>query len=348
MIDQKQRRWVPLRFLECNKWIAIWNGQDTSACCLLDIVEDGEQRKSWPVVKQFLADAATIIGFLPEENVDRVQLFYRWIPPQETPDYECNASHDLTNLLPLAFQWRHSIVYGTIDVAISVGGLHVLDLPGIELMEGVAVSQGVQKALERGPETRPCYCWRDVARKVLANGGDTRGKVTIRVEVEEEQVRCEGIQCTAFLTLQARLLMNARSLLSNSDRRAVIVGHSDKRVLRTLRRLLSTIGAQSRKTSYIQDTGKHCDRTYYKLFWYPEESDFVDPRKDHGPTFTAFWPECKPVSPPYCLVQFADRGTFLVDGVRYLPYAANEPKITGRPWSTPVPVRRRRRKRHVR
>lgn len=320
----------------------VWNGQDVSACRLLDIVEEGEERDSWPVVDTFAVDAATTVGLLPHENVDRVQLFYRWSLPPEVPEYECHASHDPTNLLPVAFPWKPAILYGTIDVAVSIGGLHVLDLPGVEIVEGVQMSQGVERALARGPEKRSCYCWRDVARKVLINGGDPRGTLTVRIEVEEDEMRCEGIQCTPFLELQARLLMNARSSTSKSDRNAVIVGHSDKYAIQTLRRLLATVGAQSRKTSYIQNTGECCERTFYRLFWYPEQGDYVDPRRDHGPTFTAFRPERKPVSPPYCLVQFADKGAFLVDGVRYLPYAACQPKLTGRPWSRSIPVRRRR------
>ena len=134
-------------------------------------------------------------------------------------------------------------------LAVSIGGLHVLDLPGVEIMEGVQMSHGVRQALSRGPETRPCFCWRDVARKVLINGGDPRGTLTMRFEVEDDEMRCEGIQCTSFLELQARLLMNARSSTSKSDRHAVIIGHSDKYVIQTLRRILATIGAQSRKTS---------------------------------------------------------------------------------------------------
>lgn len=342
VIQQSQRCWIPLRLLQWNKWFPIWNGQDTSSCRLLDIVEEGEERESWPTVDAFAIDAATTIGLWPHEKVDRVQLFYRWNRPPDTTEYECNASHDPTNLLPVAFRWQPAILYGTVDVSVSIGGLHVLDIPGVDILEGVKISQGVQRALDRGPEKRPCYCWRDVARKVLLNGGDPRSIVTIRVEVDDDELRCEGLQCSAFLMLQARLLMNARSSTSKSDRHAIIVGHHDKYALQTLRRLLASIGAQSRKTSYIQNTGECCNRTYYRLFWYPEHGDYIDPRKDHGPTFTAFRPECREVSPPYCLVQFADRGAFLVDGVRYLPYPADQPKLTGRPWSQSVQPRRSR------
>lgn len=344
-MNRTSRRWVPLRFLECDKWTPIWNGQDISACRILDIVEEGEKRDSWPVVDVFAADAATSIGLLPEENVDRVQLFYRWSLPPDTSEYQCPASHDPTDLLPMAFRSQPAILYGTIDVGISVNRLHVLDIPGVEIVEGVKMSRGVERALARGPERRPCYCWRDVTRKVLVNGGDPRGNVTIRVEIEEDEFRCEGIQCTPFLTLQAQLLMNARSLTSKNDRRAIIVGHSDKYALQTLRRLLATIGAQSRKTSYIQNAGECCKRTYYKLFWYPERREYIDPRREQGPTFTAFWPKRQPVSRPYCLVQFADKGTFLVDGVCYLPYRVHEPKLTGLPWTNRV---RAKPGRHVR
>lgn len=345
------RSWVPLRFLEFEQWTPIWNGQDISACRVLDIVEEceTETRETWPIVDLFAADAATTVGLVPEERVDRLQLFYRWIPPPDTPEYRCTASHDLTNLLPVAFRSHPAILYGTVDVGVSVNGLHVLDmLKNMDIVEGVRLSQGVERALVRGPETRPCYCWRDVARKVLVNGGNPRGIITIRVEVEPDEYRCEGIQCTAFLTLQAQLLMNARSSTSKNDRHAVIVGHSDKYVLQTLRRLLATIGAQSRKTSYIQNTGECCQRTYYRLFWYPEREEYVDPRRDHGPTFTAFLPKRGPVKPPYCLVQFADKGPFLLDGVRYLPYRMDQPKLTGLPWSKPVHVRKSRHHQHAR
>ena len=145
----------------------------------------------------------------------------------------------------MAFRWQPAILYGTLDVAVSISGLHVLDIPGVDILEGVRLSQGVQKALTRGPEKRPCYCWRDVARKVLVNGGGPRGIVTIRVEVDDDELRCEGLQCGAFLVLQARLLMNARSSTSKSDRHAIIAFHHDKYALQTLRRLLATIGAQS-------------------------------------------------------------------------------------------------------
>ena len=342
VVERSQCKWIPLRFIDFHKWVPIWNGQEMSACRLLDIVEEREERNSWPVVDTFAVDAATTMGLLPDESVDRVQLFYRWSLPPDLPEYECHASHDPTNLLPMAFQWKPAILYGTIDVAVSISGLHVLDIPGVEIMEGVQMSQGVRKALSRGPEMRPCFCWRDVARKVLINGGDPRGTLTMRIEVEDDEMRCEGIQCTSFLELQARLLMNARSSTSKSDRHAVIIGHSDKYVIQTLRRILATIGAQSRKTSYIQNTGEHCGREFYKLFWYPELEDYIDPRKDHGPTFTSFRPVRMPASPPYCVVQFADKGTFLVDGVRYLPYAESQPKLTGRPWSHSIGVRTRR------
>lgn len=341
VMNQNYQSWVPLRFLELDEWTTIWNGQDVSACRILDIVEEGETRDSWPVVDLFNVDGATTIGLYPDENVDRVQMFYRWGLPPENPEYECKASHDLNDLLPLAFPSQPSILYGTVDVGVSVSGLHVLDLPGMEILERVNLSPGIKTALASGPERRPSYCWRDVARKVLVNGGDPRNVLTIRVEVEGEEYRCEGIQCTRFLTLQAQMLMNARSGTSRNDRHAVIVGHSDKYVLQTLRRLLATIGAQSRKTSYIQDTGHSCQRTYYKLFWYPEQREYVDPRQDHGPTFTAFNPRRTAMSPPYCLVQFADKGLFLVDGVCYLPYRKEEPKLTGRPWCKPDRVKRR-------
>lgn len=344
-MNQNYHSWVPLRFLELHKWTSIWNGQDTGACRIIDIVEEGETRDTWPVVDSFQTDGATTLGLFRDDNVDRVQLFYRWILPPEIPEYECKASHDPTNLLPLAFRSRPAVLYGTVDVGIPVGGLHVLDLPGMEVMEEVNLSKGIQTALASGPEKRPCYCWRDVARKVLVNGGDPRSTVTIRAEVDEPELRCEGIQCSRFLTLQAQVLMNARSRTSKSDRHAVIIGHSEKYVLQMLRRLLATIGAQSRKTSYIQDTGGCCQRNYYKLFWYPERGDYTDPSRNHGPTFTAFNPSQKTMSAPYCLVEFADKGMFLVDGVCYLPYRVDEPKLTGRPWCKPVPVRRRR---HVR
>lgn len=346
VMSQKYQSWVPLRFLELEKWTPIWNGQDTSACRILDIVEERETRNAWPVVDLFSIDGATDVGLFPDENVDRVQLFYRWTLPPERPQYECKASHDLTDVLPLAFPSRPSILYGTVDVGVSVGGLHVLDMPGIEILEGVSLSCGIKRALASGPERRACYCWRDVARKVLVNGGNPRNTITIRVEVDEEENRCEGIQCTWFLALQAQMLMNARSRTSKSDSHAVIVGHSDKYAMQTLRRLLATIGAQSRKTSFIQDTGRCCQRTYYKLFWYPERREYLDARQDHGPTFTALDPKRGPISPPYCLVEFADKGRFLVDGVCYLPYRKDEPKLTGRPWCKPLRVRRRRR--HVR
>ena len=341
VMNRNYLSWVPLRFIELEKWTPIWNGQDASACRILDVIEEGETRNPWPVVDWFAVDGATTIGLLPNENVDRVQLFYRWSLPPDEPEYKCKASHDLTNLLPLAFRSQPAILYGTVDVSIPVKGLHVLDMPGIEIIEGVSLSSGVQTALVLGPERRPCYCWRSVAHKVLVNGGDPRSTVTFRVEVDEPEYRCEGIQCTRFLTLQAQLLMNARSGTSKSDRHAVIIGHSDKYALQTLRRLLATVGAQSRKTSYIQNTGKCCQRTYYKLFWYPEQREYVDPRQDHGPTFTVFHPKQRTMCPPYCLVEFADKGMFLVDGVCYLPYEKSEPKLTGRPWCKPVQFRRR-------
>ena len=136
----------------------VWNGQDVSACRLLDIVEEGEERDLWPVVDTFAVDAATTVGLLPHENVDRVQLFYRWSLLPEVPEYECHASHDPTNLLPVAFPWKPAILYGTIDVAVSIGGLHVLDLPGVEIVEGVQMSQGVERALARGPEKKCRHC----------------------------------------------------------------------------------------------------------------------------------------------------------------------------------------------
>ena len=347
VIKISQRRWIPLRLLELGKWVPIWNGQEMSACRLLDIVECDEYRESDPVVCEFNADAATRIGFPQEDNVDKIQLFYRWIIPPHTPEYECNVSHDITNVLPLAFQWEPAIVYGTIDVKVPIRGVQVLDMVGTEIMEKVRVSKGVKKALVNGPEKRPCYCWRDFARKVLVNGGNLKGIITIRVEVEDDEFRCEGIQCTWFLTIQARLLMNARSSGSKNDRHAVIVGHSDKYTLQTLRRLLATIGAQSRKTSYIQNTGECHNRDYFKLFWYPVKEDFINPESDHGPVFTAFRPQTKRIFLPYCLVEFADRGRFLVDGVCYLPYIVDEPKLTGRPWTKNVPTRVQKR-RHVR
>lgn len=339
---QGYQGWVPLRFLELEKWTPIWNGQDASACRILDVVEEGETRSSWPIVDLFAVDGATRVGLFPKQNVDRVQLFYRWSLPPDKPEYECKASHDLTDLLPLLFRTQPAVLFGTVDASVSVGGLHVLDMPGVKIMEIVRLSDGVKAVLESGPERRPCYCWRDVARKVLLNGGSPRNTVTVRVEVDQDEYRCEGIQCSWFMTLQAQMLMNARSLTSRSDRHAVIVGHSDKYVLQMLRRLLATIGAQSRKTSYIQNTGECCQRTYYKLFWYPEQRRYIDPRKDHGPNFTAFRPTREKISPPYCLVEFADKGLFLVDGVCYLPYGVNQPKLTGRPWCKPVSVRRKR------
>ena len=108
-------------------------------------------------------------------------------------------------------------MYGTVDVNVLIHGLQILDMSGVEIMENVKVSKGVQMALDRGPEIRPCYCWRDLTRRVLINGGDQRGSVTARVEVEDNEFRYEGVQCTWFLSIQARLLMNARSSTSKKD-----------------------------------------------------------------------------------------------------------------------------------
>ena len=91
IMDDSRTRWIPIRFLEHNKWGSIWKGQDISACHLVDIVEEGEPQESLPIVKEFIADAATKIGFSFLGKVDKVQLFYRWPLVPRRSDYECDA-----------------------------------------------------------------------------------------------------------------------------------------------------------------------------------------------------------------------------------------------------------------
>lgn len=78
-------------------------------------------------------------------------------------------------------------------MGVSVGGLYVFDISGIEILERVNLFFGIKTAFVFGFERRFCYCWRDVVRKVLVNGGNSRNIMIIRVEVEGEEYRCEGI-----------------------------------------------------------------------------------------------------------------------------------------------------------
>ena len=93
VMNQSYQSWVPLRFLELEKWTTIWNGQDASACRILDIVEEGETRETWPVVDLFNADGATTIGLYPDEKLvplmnhvsDPGSLIMIQITPKEHP-----------------------------------------------------------------------------------------------------------------------------------------------------------------------------------------------------------------------------------------------------------------------
>ena len=279
-----ERDWMPLRTMKRSQWYSVWDGRRKVRCRVL-------KERGAEMVDLFEVDAGTRLGFDVDDDVRELQMWQRWtLPPPPPPatktrpgrcrrrrrrrcscscSCSCSKKHDPSTILSGMFRTTPSERLGAFDVKIPLARLACLDEEGVEILETVRFSRALDETAMKRWDPRGCFTWRQLADKALREGGDARSKVTVTLEREEEDERCESLLCVDFLRRQCNMMIRGLGAFTRSKKR-LYVRHENGALLRTLRRLLHSIGGRSVRPSILRSNRVGARRRrYLELFVYP-------------------------------------------------------------------------------
>lgn len=248
-------------------------------------------------------------------------------------------------MLPLLFKASPSPRCGAYEFSIPLTRMGVLDAPlaavstsggqceGIEILESIRVSPGIREIGERWNRSG-CFTWRHVVKRALECGANANARFVITAEREEEVDRCEGVHCSAFLQLQAKMIIEGIGKTTLSAK-GLLMRCKSRETLCTLRRLLNSLGVRSKRPLTLKTTRVGQSRSiFYELYFYPvdgvsEATEKGNGEQEVGPGQVIRIDSKKRVNhrrlcrrmaaDSIAVVQFDTRGPLLLDGSVYLP-----------------------------